>query len=209
MEVIEIPTFQFETPCTIGITGSTSSGKTYFVKKLLDFRDQVFKQSPSRVIYCYGIWQDMFNGMDNVDFWEGLPTNIIEKEKGDHTLLILDDLMDLVVKSDVIQQLFTRGSHHQNITVLYINQNMYHQGRCARTINLNTQYHILFKNPRDVYQVSLFSKQLGLGRKLLDAYQDATSKPYGYLFVDLSPHNHSNLKVKTCVFPNEYVIVYV
>ena len=85
---------------------------------------------------------------------------------------------------------------------------MYCQGKCARTMSLNTHYMILLRNPRDVSQVTVLAKQTGLGQTLVDAYQDALSKPYGYLVVDLSPHS-SNFKLKTDIFPDEYTIVYL
>ena len=209
MAEMEIESYLFETPTTISISGSTSSGKTSFVKKLIQNKDIVFKHPPHRVIYCYGVYQEAFRDMKNVEFFEGLPEGIDKNSDGKHILIILDDLMDVVVKDERIQCLFTRGSHHKNITVIYINQNMVMQGRCARSISLNTHYLLLFRNPRDVHQVSTLGKQLGMHSKLVEAYKDAVNVPYGYLLVDLSPHNHSQFKLKTHVLPGEEQVVYL
>ena len=40
------------------------------------------------------------------------------------------------------------------------------QGKSSRTINLNTNYIILFKNPRDKYQVYLLARQMFPGQSL-------------------------------------------
>ena len=45
----------------------------------------------------------------------------------------------------------------------------------------------MFKSPRDVLQINTLSQQLGLGSQLKEWYQDATSDPYGHLFIDLTP----------------------
>ena len=212
MTEVEVPRYQFSSPCTIAVSGATSSGKTSFIKELLAHKNSVFKFPPDRIIYCYGIWQKGFNDIENVEFQKGLPTSDIENkytENLPHLLIILDDLMDLVVKDDYIQSLFTRGSHHKNITVIYVNQNLYHQGKCSRSINLNTQYYVLFRNPRDVNQISLFGKQLGLGSKLIEAYKDATSKRYGYLLVDISCCDFSDFQLRSHVLPYEDTHVYL
>ena len=107
------------------------------------------------------------------------------------------------------ERLFTQLSHHNNLSVIYLNQNLYYQGKCARTLNLNTAYTVLMRNPRNAQQVALLGRQLGMGKTLEKAYKDATSKPFGYLIVDLSPKGDESYRLRTNVFPNEApVIVY-
>jgi len=48
--------------------------------------------------------------------------------------------------------LFTKGNHHKNLSVIFILQNLFHQGRGQCDISLNTNY-IVFKNPRDRAQI--------------------------------------------------------
>jgi hypothetical protein len=48
---------------------------------------------------------------------------------------------------------FTQGSHHRNLTVIYIVQDLFHQSRVMRTVSLNSHYLVLFKNPRDKLQI--------------------------------------------------------
>lgn len=201
----------FTAPTTICLSGVTQSGKTTWVKQLIRYKDAVIEPPPKKVLYCYGVWQPAFEDMKDVVFHEGLPT---EKEidafaNGPHCLLVLDDLMDSVVKSESAQRLFVRGSHHKNITVVYINQNMFYQGKCARTISLNCHYLALFKNPRDFSQIQLLGRQIGLGKTLVEAYEDCMKDSYGYLVVDLSPHSGSDRKLFSHIFPGEVKVAYV
>ena len=203
----------FTSPTTLAISGTTGSGKTSLMFKIIQHKDELFSTPPKKIMYCYGVWQSIFDEMEEnlgIIFQNGLPSeSVIDKfVDGNHNVIILDDLMDQVVQNANVQNLFTRGSHHKNLTIIYINQNMFCQGKCARTMNLNTHYMILLRNPRDVSQVSVLGKQTGLGKQLVEAYQDALSKPYGYLVVDLSPHS-SDFKLKTNILPDEYTIVYV
>ena len=93
------------------------------------------------------------------------------------------------------------------MSVIYLNQNLYDQGKCARTLNLNTAYTVLLKNPRNTQQVALLGRQLGMGSALKSAYLDATSKPYGYLVVDLSPKSDEKYRLRSNVFPDEVAVV--
>lgn len=212
MSSATIQSFIFNSPCTISISGSTSSGKTSFVLEVIKNKNEIFETPPSKIIYCYGTWQPLFEKIEDVDFRKGLMLDIDSIQDSapfQHTLIVLDDLMDEVTKNDEIQHLFTRGSHHKNITVMYINQNMFFQGKCSRTINLNSMYLILFRNPRDIQQISTLGSQLGMREILSNAYKDATNQPYGYLLVDLSPHNHTEFKLKSHILPSQDLVVYL
>ena len=72
-------------------------------------------------------------------------------------LLVLDDLMELVTKSDVVSGLFTHG-RHINVSVLYLTQNLFKSGSQAREIRLNTNYLILFRNIQDQKQIGFFAQ---------------------------------------------------
>ena len=77
----------------------------------------------------------------DIIFHNGLPnTEDIDTWKNEHTLIILDDLMNKVSKNAITQQLFTLGCYHLDISCIFITQNLYNQGRFARTITLNATY---------------------------------------------------------------------
>jgi len=84
--------------------------------------------------------------------------------------------------------LFTRGSHHRNISVILITQNLFHQGRNFKDISLNAKYFVLFKNVRDKRQFSNLGNQVlpEDNTGLFKAYLDAKKRDHGYLFLDLT-----------------------
>jgi hypothetical protein len=62
------------------------------------------------------------------------------------TLIVLDELMDSAYSTKV-SQLFAKGSHHRNIGIVLITQNLFHQGPASRDISLNSKFIVVFKNP--------------------------------------------------------------
>ena len=202
-----IPDYVFSTPTTIVVSGTTGCGKTTWIKKMLT-NPSLFKDKIDRVVYCYGTWQTAFNDMREVEFREGLdiPTDF---NRDQHTLIILDDLMSEIVQSKAAEKLFTQGSHHKNITVIFIVQNLYQQGKTAKTIMLNTHYLVLMRNARDINQIKVLGRQIGLDKTLEEAYKDCMTTPFGYLVVDLSPSGVEDLRLRTNIFPGEIPIVYL
>ena len=127
-------------------------------------------------------------------------------------LIIVDDLMSESPSGCVIANLFTKGSHHNNLSVIFVTQNIFHQGKGMREISLNTHYMVIFRNPRDRAQIQHLSRQVcpDEPRFLQEAYHDATSKPYGYLLLDLKQETPDNCRYRTSIFPDdEYTYVYV
>jgi hypothetical protein len=203
----------FISPTTICISGCTGCGKTYFVKNLLNFKDVMFSSKTTAVIYCYNMWQPMLQQLKNEDngikFNQGLITEqeIMDTDLNEPTLLILDDLQHQLCKKDICEKLLTQMSHHYNITVIYIVQNMFYPG--LRTLSLNTHYNIVFKNLRDIGQIQRLARQCGMNETLTEAYKDAVLKPYGYLVIDLSPHQkEEEYRLRSYIFPNETTIIY-
>ena len=204
---------------SICISGPTNSGKTFWVNNFLRNLSGMFtEQSPQEVLYCYGIWQPLYDAMekefDFMKFHEGLPQGEdIDNFSKDlvHKLIILDDLMEDVLKSQDMEMLFIRGCHHKRISCIFITQNIFSQSKHSRTIALNIQYLVLFRNFRDSSQVVNLGKQIfpGKSKILQEAYNDATDKKYGYLLVDMSPHGEDDYRLRTSIMPGEDTIVYV
>ena len=92
----------------IMISGPTKSGKTYWTPKLLT--NNMFTLPVESVLYCYGVYQEYYDQMNitSLEFHEGLPT--LEKVKSLHDgmfhVIVLDDLMEYIVKSVETQNLF-------------------------------------------------------------------------------------------------------
>jgi hypothetical protein len=95
-------------------------------------------------------------------------------------------------KDKRIADLFTKGSHYRNLSIIYIVRNIFHQGKEMRNISLNAHYIVLFTSPRDKQQISMLARQVDPGRvqEFMRSYEDATSRPHGYLMLDLKPINN-------------------
>ena len=78
---------------------------------------------PDRILWCYGEYQTLYGTVEGIEFQQGLPDldNLDPREKH---LIILDDLMDETDQR--VASLFTKKSHHKNISVMYIVQNLFH-----------------------------------------------------------------------------------
>ena len=93
------------------------------------------------------------------------------------------------------------------MTIVYVNQNLFCQGRSSVSITRNAHYVILFECA-DFLQIQTFGKHMGKGKQLMQAYMDAISDHYGYLVVDRSPRRNRLYELRTKVFPGEHTIVY-
>ena len=199
----------------IMISGPTGSGKTYFVHKLL--RNNMFTEKVSSILYCYGVYQNYFDQMlltlPDITFYEGVPNQetIKSLNNGKFNIIILDDLMEIIIKNVDTQNLFTKFCHHYNITAIFITQNIFAQGPYSRSINLNTHIIILFRNKRNETQIHTLGKQLFPGNKqaFIEAYNDATEYQYGYLLKDCDPTSLNVFKLRTNIFPQENTIFYL
>ena len=131
-------------------------------------------------------------------------------EPSDRNLLILDDKMSEESNTKSLANLFTKGSHHRNVTILYLIQNMFDQVRSSRTVSLNSHYTVVFRNLRDQSQFRTMSRQIlpKNSEWLIDAYADATVRPFGYHVIDNSPQCDPIFRFRTNIFRGELPTVY-
>ncbi|KAJ8665681.1 hypothetical protein QAD02_007343 [Eretmocerus hayati] len=173
---------KWQYPWTAVLGGATGSGKSCFVQRLIKHIDTISDTQFARIILHYSEWQDGYKELgDRIEFHESLP------ELSDYAcdprpkLLIVDDLMHESSSSDSLASLFTKGSHHRGFSIIYITQNIFHQGKGQREISLNAHYMVVFRNLRDRSQIQHLARQLmpESPKFLQEAYWNATSRPYG------------------------------
>jgi hypothetical protein len=205
----------------IVISGATRCGKTHFTHKLLCNLENTFVQPhPQVVLFCYAVYQPLYDKMQmdipNLELYKGLPDEQeIEEwsnrhEGTTHKLIVLDDLAHLIVNNQNIELLLTQGSHHKNISVIIITQNIFTHGKFARSQSLNTQYFIIFRNIRDGNQIKYLSRQLFPTKpnKVMHAYEDCIKTSHGYLIIDMHPFSEDKYRLRTQIFPKEDLIIY-
>ena len=116
---------------------------------------------------------------------------------------MIDDLFIESTREKYFNNLFTKIARHRGVTVIFLTQNLFHQGGQHRTRNLNVHYLVIFKNPRDSTVIDFVARQaFSFNRKfLIDAYNDAVkNRPYAYLFLDFTQSCPDELRVRTDIF---------
>jgi len=198
----------FKHPYTMMVCGPSGSGKTCFVIKLLENAKEMIKPLPSRIIWHYGQWQEIYDQMTDVEFKQGPPSEEDIQTYQD-SLLIIDDLMSEC--ATLSSNIFTKFSHHLTISVIYILQNLFVQSKNQRSISLNSEYIVLFKNPRDFSQAVFLARQVSPynNNLVLEAFLDATIKPHSYLMFDFIQSTQETHRMRTNIFPGEKDFIYV
>ena len=144
--------------------------------------------------------------MPNIEFIRGIPLNLEHESYFDirqRNLMVFDDQVADAGEDKRIVNLFTRGSHHGNLSIVV--QNLFHQGKGSRSISLNSHYLVLFKNPRDKLQVLTLAKQMYPRHTdfFINHYEQAVQRHFGYLLVDLKTTTQDNCRLRTKVLPGE------
>lgn len=203
---------RFAHPFTCIVAGPTSCGKSSFVVKLLHKGLECINVEFAEIIWCYSEWCPKIPELGGkISFQKGLE-DLERVDNSKPRLIVIDDLMNETDSSVV--NLFTRGSHHTNTSVIFITQNIFHQSKGQRDISLNTHYLVLFKNPRDAAQILHLARQIypSNPKFIQEVYIDATKRPHGYLLFDLKQATPENSRIRTNIFgevPPGYPVVYI
>lgn len=202
---------KFKTPTSFAVVGGTMCGKTHWVWNLLKSPES-FEVPPSKIVYCYLEDQPVVENMQATlpDFttYRGLPSREEVRDwcvDSPHTVVILDDMIHLATKSPDALHLFQTMVSHGNVTAFLLSQNLYPPEVYAKSILLNCQHVVLFKNVRDNRQIITFGSQVFTGRSKfwMDAYAKAVRRPYGYILVDLTNACPEDRRMCTNVLPEE------
>lgn len=159
MEPVQIA---FKHPTTMLMAGPTGCGKTQFLLKLI--RHRAFQPPPQRIVCVYGEWQSAYDELRRIASESGTRLEFIQNPDAEQmtdlyesfttatrNLLILDDQMANAQVSRRSQgggsltKLFAQGSHHRNLSIIYIVQNVFNQSPEMLNVRLNSDCLVLFK----------------------------------------------------------------
>lgn len=192
---VELVDMRLRSPFTAVVAGPTGSGKTALLMRLIELASSVADPPPVEIIYCYGAWQDAFASVTGARFHAGMIEAKSLPSDGLNRWLIVDDLMEELSGKGDTNDLFTKHSHHKNISVFYVVQNLFQKG--GRTISINSHYFFLAKNPRDATTFTHLAKQMFPGKTAYacEAFADATSAPYSFALLDATQRTHDDRRI--------------
>jgi len=206
---MEIPSFndkdlKLKLPFGMVITGPSSSGKSTFLHKFIMEASNLIEPVPKSILYCFGEMSSLVPILQKsgVSVYSGVPPEDLIKRMPKPLLLVLDDLL-LSIDEKYLNQLFTAKSHHQNFAVVFVTQNLF--DRKIRVARQNSQYLVIMRSPNAILSVrnigvQLYPRQLDF---FLDAYRQATLKPYGYLLLDMHAGSDPLFKLRTNIFKDD------
>ena len=128
---------RLKSPFTAVVAGPTGSGKTQMILDLVNKASDVSFPPPHEIIYCYGEWQSAFEKAPKsiifhhglIDIKSDIPSD------GHNRWLILDDLMEEISGKSDTNALFTKMSHHRNISVFFLIQYLFKKENRIDEIN--------------------------------------------------------------------------
>ena len=195
---------KLQKPFRLLVGGGSGSGKSCFVKRLVE--ENHFDSSFNQIVYIYPNYLDEcpmeFNTEVDIQTIAGLPdrTSLASIEK--NTLIILDDMMMETTNSEDIVRLFTVIARKKNISVILIVQNLYQYGKYFRTLRLNSTGIVMFKFYAGVETNTRILRDLGLQSRIPKFLLDNVySTRYQYIYLDLHPNRQfDNSAVRGNIF---------
>ena len=126
-------------------------------------------------------------------------------DQGEAGCLILDDLMKEMADMDLLTHAFTRMSTHQSVSVIFITQNLFYQGKAASvatTIYRNTKHMVLFVSRVDKSIIRYIVQRMGSGKnnqKLRNMIEKVLEE-HRYLVINFDFARDSKLMFTTALF---------
>lgn len=197
----------------IFVAGPSDSGKTTFVVDLIKNIHHVAVSPPNKIMYYYTEWQSKFDDMKSMGivnlFIKDDDDISFELEKMSETnklMVIFDDMMNSA-NIHYIAQLFSVTARHRNISAVFLSQKMFVNNDYFRQISQNSDYFVVFKNPRNLSEIQSLSSQMTPGdMSLTQIYRAATVEPYSYLLINFTQQCIPQLKFLGEIFKKDGVV---
>ena len=181
---------EFISPFRMILSGSSGAGKTHFAGDLIQanlFEDQIEFVYYFHPCYLDEPPVDWHESMSiPVSYQTGLPSVEQLTSMPPNSLVVLDDLMDKCVGSEVIDHLFRVISGKRRISVMIMTQNYFVNGRFSRNIRNSCNYSVLMRNCCDATINTRAARAMNLIKPVAKAEQNNADKEYPYIFIDQS-----------------------
>ena len=187
----------------IFVAGASGSGKTELVTRII----RKYSCKFYRILICGTLThpiQDIPELRGKVKVSKEIidpepEVDLFQKNKG--FLVVYDDNFLSAANDETVANVFIKG-RHLGISAILISQNLFMQGKYARSISLNCTHFLLLKQ-RDLGQIEVLGRQLygrDKAKVFLKAYRHAIEgKPYGYILADVSITTPEELSLRSNV----------
>ena len=165
------------------ISGSSSAGKTYFARRLLEQKLFDF----DRVYYFHPDFHET-SPVDwpfDILYQPGLPTLEDLLAIPEKSCLIFDDLYHECVNSNEIDYLYRVLSSKRKLHCIVMTQRYFAQGKHAVSIRNSSNYHVLMRNADERINLRA-ADSMNLKREVLKANEYNENEMYPYMFIDRS-----------------------
>lgn len=197
--------FRFKLPFRMIISGSSGVGKSTRLANIIKNRDQIIDGKLEKVIYCAKFLSSMpesIHSEEIVSFYPDLQTSeMFQNADGKNLLIVIDDLMDSAMSSEIVSDIFTQG-RNRNVSVILLSQNLFQQGSKSRSISLNSNFMIIFKNVRDSSSIIHLAKQIcpGHSKDFSNMFINNVNQPFSYLLLDFTPTTADVFRFRENIF---------
>ena len=200
---------RLEKPFRLIVAGGSGSGKTEFVRELVE--NNYFSSEFNKIIYNFPDYIDdlNFEFKNDVEYRPGLVDQDYIRTCDSNTLIIIDDLQKEIGKSADIHKFMSVSARKKNISVIIIVQNIYESGKFFRDIRLNATAFALFKYHAGMDVNKRVIRDLGL----VDLIPDKLMRSiyycrYAYILINIHPNRHYEFATLTGNIFSEIPTVY-
>ena len=189
------------------VTGSSGSGKTILIEKLLQNHNECFERPIEELHWVYSKNAKDEKLIDRlkklgmpVQFHDQFPekeltsNSLFSKPREAHKCLVLDDVFISPKPCDALYEIFNIISHHNNMTCILVVQNLsgssVSQKGCLSTLLRSTTYLVMFVNRRMLPIVRYIANNYYPyeRHKIIDPFNHLLQahSPYKYLVIDFN-----------------------
>ena len=192
------------------LSGPSACGKSTLMLDIIKNINKIAIHPPEIIVYYFKTWQSKFDMLKNeygvtfVEDNEGIIDQL--KRLQSPALVIFDDM----INSDNLKhiaQLFTVYGRHLDLCLAFLSQRLFNNNEFFRQISQNSDYLIIFKNPRNSMDIRVLGGQMTpKSSDLIQIYKKATEKPYSYVFINLTQEAVAQLMFISNLFSIDHVI---
>ena len=174
----------------MSVAGPSGSGKIRLLSKCLSHQRHSNELSEKLTIWEYQhLCKEIPDKIEDIEFLPCLEFEMIKNLES--CLLVFDDSCEAIYQEKEFVKLAVSG-RHQEVKCIFVKNNLFHQSKWSRTIDINTTLIILFKAPRDVQEV--FGRQMNNTEFIRDCYKMATIEPFGHFMIDFDPRTSDSFR---------------